>query len=121
PRPACETLGPGMHAFQLQVPTDYAYYDGHFAGYPIMAGAVQLGEVVLPCVRRAHPQLGMLQQVTRLKFTGRIQPGDQICVELVRKGEAASVDFTIKRDATLCAGGTLLFGVPAASDGGSAP
>jgi len=121
PSPELEVLEPGLHVFQLQVPTDYAYYDGHFAGYPIMAGAVQLGEVVLPCVRRAHPQLGMLQQVTRLKFTGRIQPGDQICVELVRKGEAASVDFTIKRDATLCAGGTLLFGLPAANDGGSAP
>jgi hypothetical protein len=98
--------------FELEIPADYAYYDGHFAGYPILAGAVQLSELVLPCVRALLPSLGTLREVQRLKFTGRIQPGQRVAVEITPRADGLSVDFTIKRGASSCAAGTLLFEGP---------
>jgi hypothetical protein len=97
--------------FEVEIPADYAYYDGHFAGYPILAGAVQLSELVLPCVRALQPSLGALREVQRLKFTGRIQPGQRVSVELAPRADGLSVDFSIKRDKSACAAGTLLFEV----------
>lgn len=99
--------------FDVQIPDDYAYYDGHFTGYPILAGAVQLSELVMPCVRALAPSLGPLREVLRLKFTGRIQPGQRVTVELSPRGDGRNVDFTIKREASACAAGTLVFGEPA--------
>lgn len=94
---------------RVEVPLDYGYFDGHFVGYPIMPGAAQLSELVLPCVRRAWPNLGRLTSMTRLKFTGRIQPGDTIDVLVSARASSASVDFALKRAEVLCSAGTLTF------------
>jgi 3-hydroxymyristoyl/3-hydroxydecanoyl-(acyl carrier protein) dehydratase len=94
---------------RVHVPADYAYFDGHFTGYPILAGAAQLAELVLPCVRRARPELIRLTQMSRLKFTGRIQPGETIDVVLNMRPGTATLDFALKRDETLCSAGTLAF------------
>lgn len=91
------------------VPETYGWYEGHFTGYPIMAGAVQLHEVVLPQVRKSRPELGDLKQVTRLKFLDRIKPGDDIRLQLSWKPGASDVEFRIMREATTCAAGRLTF------------
>jgi hypothetical protein len=93
----------------VQLPTDCPYFDGHFPGYPILPGAAQLSELVLPLVRRVRPDLGPLRTMTRLKFSGRIQPGETI--EVVLRGRVADVqlDFTLRRAQALCAAGSLSF------------
>jgi hypothetical protein len=97
------------HRTRVHVPADYGYFDGHFTGYPILAGAAQLGELILPCVRRVDPELKRLTQMSRLKFTGRIQPGETIDVVLSLRPGAATVDFALKRGEALCSAGTLSF------------
>lgn len=104
-----EEAGNRSYRSRVHVPMDYGYYDGHFTGYPILAGAAQLNELVLPCVRRAWPELGALAQMSRLKFTGRIQPGETIDVVLSQRAGSASVDFSLKRGETLCSAGSLSF------------
>ena len=91
------------------VPETYGWYEGHFTGYPIMAGAVQLHEVVLPQVRKSRPELGDLKQITRLKFLDRIKPGDEIRLQLTWTLGSENVEFRIMRAETTCAAGRLTF------------
>jgi 3-hydroxymyristoyl/3-hydroxydecanoyl-(acyl carrier protein) dehydratase len=96
---------------RVHVPADYGYFDGHFTGYPILAGAAQLSELVLPCVRGLLAQRGQIRltNMARLKFTGRIQPGQTIDVVLTMRVGTTTVDFALKRAETLCSAGTLSF------------
>ncbi len=98
------------HHFDLEVPRDYAWYDGHFPGYPVMSGVVQLHEVVLPCVRRAHPELGALQRLSQVKFLGRIRPGDAVEVRL--SGDGDPLRFELRVDDRVCAAGRMYFECP---------
>jgi 3-hydroxymyristoyl/3-hydroxydecanoyl-(acyl carrier protein) dehydratase len=100
------------HRARVHIPADYGYFDGHFPSYPILPGAAQLSELVLPCVRRARPDLARLVQMSRLKFTGRIKPGETIDVVLSARAQAAVVDFSLKRDGMVCSAGSLSFAGP---------
>lgn len=95
--------------FAAHVPENYGWYDGHFPGYPILAGAVQLRDLALRCVRIARPELGAVQRVSRLKFTGRIQPGEDIVVGLSWEPGSRDVDMRITRGTTQCSAGRLTF------------
>ncbi|MEZ4267842.1 MAG: hypothetical protein R3F39_15825 [Myxococcota bacterium] len=100
----------------VQVPADYAYYAGHFPGYPIMAGVVQLHELVMPAIAVARPDLGELRSVTNVKFHKRILPGDTLELRLGWPGDdGLSVDFEIRRADRICAAGRLTYdaGAPA--------
>jgi len=99
----------GKHVTQLTVPEGYVYFAGHFPGYPLLPGAAQLSEMVLPCVRRARPELGRLVRMVRLKFQERIMPGDSIEVVLTFLADPAQLDFSLVRDGALCAAGRLGF------------
>jgi len=101
----------GLHGRRCRtvIPADYPYFKGHFRGYPVMAGVVQLHELVLPCVRRLRPDLGALAGLSGLKFPERIGPGQAVEVLLRWKDEGPSVSFEIRRDALRCALGQLKF------------
>ncbi len=101
--------GRAEHVFHLHVPEDYAYFDGHFPGYPILPGAAQLGELVMPCVRRVRPALGQLSAMSQLKFLGRILPGDEVQVVLAFREAEATVDFTLRCRNAVAATGRLTF------------
>ena len=97
------------HRASAQIPDDYPYFDGHFPGYPILPGAAQLSELIVPLVRRVRPELGRLRAMARLKFSGRIQPGETIDVVLQGRPGDGQLDFTLRRGKTLCAAGSLSF------------
>lgn len=92
------------HHFVIDVPTSYGWFEGHFQGYPVMAAAVQLHELLGPALRSALGE-GWVRQVSRMKFTGRISPGDK--VELRLQGERFSPSFSIWRDGVLCSAGAV--------------
>lgn len=97
------------HRFDAEVPTNYGWYTGHFPGYPILMGAVQLRDLALRCARRARPALGALRAVHKLKFLERICPGDAIAITLDWTPDRPHVDFRITRGETICSAGRLVF------------
>jgi 3-hydroxymyristoyl/3-hydroxydecanoyl-(acyl carrier protein) dehydratase len=94
--------------FQTHVPADFFAFDGHFPGYPVMSGAVQLHELVLPCVAAA---LGTRCEVTGfldMKFLARIAPGDTVHVTLRWGEQRTHAEFEITRDGVRCSAGRVV-------------
>jgi len=101
--------GQSARRFRTHVPERYAFFEGHFTTYPVLAGAVQLHELVLPCVRRVHPDAVTLQKLIGLKFMARSAPGDQV-EGAIRPGRGpGTYHFEITRGDTRCSGGRLAF------------
>ena len=90
----------------VTVPKDSAWFDGHFPGYPVLAGAVQLAELVLPALERHLGHKPRVKAWSALKFLAPIQPGDSIYLEFVRAGEN-SHDFHIQRGDARCTQGRV--------------
>lgn len=105
---AVAPLVAGERRFRTQIPARYAFFAGHFPTYPVLAGAVQLHELVQPCVRAAWPQVGALQQLDGGKFSARIAPGDDIEV-VVRRASDHRFEFSIWRADVRCTWGALTF------------
>jgi acyl-coenzyme A synthetase/AMP-(fatty) acid ligase len=95
-------------AFDVHVPVDLAYFEGHFEGHPILPGVVQLEILVARQVTAAWPELMRVRQITRLRFRAPISPGDDLVLSLERP-EPHRVDFEVRRGATACSSGTLHF------------
>ncbi|MCA9707282.1 MAG: acyl-CoA synthetase [Myxococcales bacterium] len=110
--PAVDPDDPGTFTAAVTVPADYVYFDGHFDTYPILAGVVQLHEVLLPLVGQARPAWGPLRELLRVKFLGRIVPGDQLQVTLRLVDERSTCDFEISRGDQRLSGGQLRFAPP---------
>lgn len=104
-----EKDGTTSFAFPVRVPEDFGWFEGHFDGYPILAGAVQLKELVLPAVERAFPGIGRLRSMSRLKFNGRITPGSALVVRVSRGARPERIVFAIERQDAVCSWGALVF------------
>ena len=63
---------------------------------------VQLHELLLPLIARVRPQLGPLRELQRVKFLGRIVPGDEITVTLRFAGDQPNCDFELTKPGTRC-------------------
>lgn len=100
---------PDMQQFRTSIPANYAFFAGHFMTYPVLAGGVQLQELVLPCVRAANPGIGALQRLDAVKFLARIAPGDEIVVQLRGFATGERVTFEIWCADTRCTSGKLRF------------
>lgn len=92
---------------EVGVPDRYAWFEGHFDGYPVMAAAVQLQQIVAPALGRARPDLGPIRRITRMKFTGRVQPGDSVVAEIHWSGDETTSQFAIRKGTEVCSTGTL--------------
>jgi hypothetical protein len=95
-------------AFDVHVPSDLAYFEGHFPGHPILAGIVQLQVLVAGQVQGTWPELDVVRRVTRLRFRRPIRPGDDLVLTLARPSPER-VDFEVRCGASTCTSGTLHF------------
>ena len=97
----------------VSIPERYGYFEGHFPAYPLLPGAAQLSELVVPFVRAVQPELGRLTRMARLKFQERIVPQDLIAISLTFAPDSAGaergVDFALRRGERVCASGRLWF------------
>ncbi|MBX3464587.1 MAG: hypothetical protein KF830_15570, partial [Planctomycetes bacterium] len=91
--------------FATTVPPDHFGFAGHFPTYPVLSGAVQLHELVLPCLRLAWGQVAPVA-FTDLKFLARIAPGDAVEV-VVRTVGGDRCEFEILRAGTRCSTGRV--------------
>ena len=95
--------------WQTDLPEDYLFYEGHFDGYPVLAGGVQLHELVLPRLRASTRALPALEQLDGVKFLARFVPGETIDLTLRRQADPRKVTFEIRRGETRCTTGRLQF------------
>jgi 3-hydroxyacyl-[acyl-carrier-protein] dehydratase len=90
--------------FRTTVPHDFFGFAGHFPGYPVLSGAVQLHELVLPCLRAAVGTV-TITAFQDLKFLARIAPGDTIELLLRRDEARGTCEFEIVRGTVRCSAG----------------
>ena len=96
-------------SWQTDIPADYLFYEGHFDGYPVLAGGVQLHELVLPRLRASAGALPALEQLDGVKFLARFVPGETIDLTLRRQPDRHKVTFEVRRGDTRCTTGRLQF------------
>ena len=94
--------------FDVLVPRDLAYFEGHFDGAPILAAVVQLEELVVAPARALWPALHGVRQYRKLRFRSPVRPGDELVVRL-RRLAPGEVTFQIARGPEVCSLGTLCF------------
>ena len=94
---------------RVEIPQDYLFYEGHFDGYAVLAGGVQLHELVLPQLRALVGELPTLQKLDNVKFLARFVPGDVLELTLERQQDARRATFVIQRGETRCTTGRLHF------------
>jgi 3-hydroxymyristoyl/3-hydroxydecanoyl-(acyl carrier protein) dehydratase len=88
------TTEDGRRLFRTRLPERYVFFEGHFPAHPILAGATQLTELVLPCARRLGA-LGPVRGVGQVKFMSRLAPGDDVEVGLDPPRRAPDGSLTV--------------------------
>lgn len=91
----------------VRIPENYAWYDGHFDGYPVLAGAVQIKMLLMPTLALVFPELGAIERLSRLRWNERILPGDALTLSLERREADALLRFEITRGDETCTSGRL--------------
>jgi 3-hydroxymyristoyl/3-hydroxydecanoyl-(acyl carrier protein) dehydratase len=92
--------------FDVHVPPNLLYFDGHFDTDPILAGVVQLEVLVARQIASMWPELGPIQRITRLRFRRPIRPGEDLRLT-VERPSPDRVDFEIHVGDRSCSSGTL--------------
>jgi len=104
-----DAAGGETRTFEVTVPPDLFYFQGHFPARPVLAGVVQLHTLVLRQVLRSWPELPAPRKLLRLKFKRIIAPGARLTLRLVRPAGEQRVSFEIESGKVGCASGTLVF------------
>ncbi len=89
----------------IHVPSDSAWFDGHFPGEPILPGVAQIG-MVLDVIRKARKQDLKITGVRRVRFKRIIRPNDQLkIIAAPLKKEIGAYSFRILiQDDPACSG-----------------
>jgi acyl-CoA synthetase (AMP-forming)/AMP-acid ligase II/3-hydroxymyristoyl/3-hydroxydecanoyl-(acyl carrier protein) dehydratase len=74
--------GRAVIEYRMRLEPDHPWFHGHFPGWPILAGVIQLQELVLRPAELAWPELAAPHLLERLKFSSPVEPGDELSVSL---------------------------------------
>jgi len=105
---------PERRTVALTIPPDWRFFRGHFDDFPILAGVVQLREIVMRELHAFWPEHRHLRRLSGLKFRKPIGPGDALELTLVRT-PPGKVAFELRRGTAVATSGTLEF-LPARED-----
>ena len=97
----------------LVIPADLAYFAGHFDGFPILPGVVQLHWSLL--LARRHLPLGAGTPATiQVKFRKPIRPGARLVLTLAQEmtGAGEQLAFEYRGDGEPHASGRILLSGP---------
>ncbi|MBI2380639.1 MAG: hypothetical protein HYV16_07790 [Gammaproteobacteria bacterium] len=86
----------GLNAsFRLRIPADSPYFQGHYAGFPILPGVVQIGWAE-QLGRRLFPLPPRFVALEALKFQELIRPGYEVELSLAFKPEKGKLEFAYR-------------------------
>jgi 3-hydroxymyristoyl/3-hydroxydecanoyl-(acyl carrier protein) dehydratase len=95
------------HSYRTTLSPESLYFEGHFDEFRLLPAVAQLSCIVMPLVRREHPDLGRVHKLKRARFRRPLEPNATITVTLSRTD--LRVQFEIKLEDTVAASGTLEF------------
>lgn len=75
-----EEVAPGVLEAAFQFGEDFAGFDGHFPGNPLVPGVAQIMAVALTVSPGGDHGV---REIRRAKFTGMVRPGDTMLVRAV--------------------------------------
>ncbi|QGM79968.1 hypothetical protein [Otariodibacter oris] len=91
-----------------KVPIDLTFFKGHFAGFPLVPGVIELQWVNDQITECLGVQKTILR-VDNLKFQKFLRPNDDIELHLTWQPENNRVIFQLKTDNEMCSSGRILF------------
>jgi len=93
----------------LQVRPDLIYFAGHFPGFPILPGVVQI-DWAARFAQSYFPDLPALRELANIKFTAPVGPGAMLRLSLVRDAAQQRVQFVYRMQDQNCATGRFVYG-----------
>jgi hypothetical protein len=95
--------------FDVEVPADSRYFEGHFDGEPVLPGVAQLA-LVLQLYRGVTADYVELREASVLRFRRRILPGDRLQATISRPDERGRSRFALRRGADAVSKGIVAWG-----------
>ncbi|MBO7166119.1 MAG: AMP-binding protein [Kiritimatiellae bacterium] len=87
-------------------PSDMPCFKGHFNGYPVLAGVVQVG-VANNIAQQFFKCSSPMKTLKKIKFTGVITPGKKIAFSLTQKSQ--DFTFSYSKGESQCSSGILSY------------
>lgn len=98
----------------IAVPSDGAYFEGHFPGRPILPGVAEIALALETLAQETRGDMA-LRGIAYTRLRQIVVPGDRL--ELVaRSGDGGRLRIDLKRAGVLVANGEFLLGVPEMAD-----
>jgi 3-hydroxymyristoyl/3-hydroxydecanoyl-(acyl carrier protein) dehydratase len=94
-------------SFQLRIPADLIHFRGHFPGFPLLPGVVQVDWAIL-LARRCFDLPGNFQRLSALKFMRVLQPGAEVTL-LLEQHAAGELRFRYQEHGQVCSSGRIFF------------
>ena len=86
--------------FEIEVPAESPYFEGHFSGAPVLPGVAQLA-LLLQLYRLATGTLVEFRDVSMLRFRGKILPGDLLQATISEPDTTGHSRFLLRRQAEI--------------------
>jgi 3-hydroxymyristoyl/3-hydroxydecanoyl-(acyl carrier protein) dehydratase len=93
---------------QLKIPTEVAYFEGHFPDCPLLPGVVQVGWAI-ELGRQQLAVQGTFRSLSVVKFMRVIRPDEAVSLTLEYASDKRQLDFVYELDGRTCSSGTALF------------
>ena len=98
--------------YELHVPRSLVHFRGHFDGFPILPGVVQVDWAVRLASANIS-ELRAVESIEHLKFTAPVSPGTTMRLTLSHEIERRRVQFKYRVGEHTCASGAIVYGEPA--------
>lgn len=95
----------------FHVPSDFAWFDGHFPGHPILPGIAQL-RLAIKCGRTLLGHSGQPRAIYQLKFKAPIRPDHVVALNLQRLDGGGTVLFSYRSASGEHSSGRLAYAAP---------
>jgi 3-hydroxymyristoyl/3-hydroxydecanoyl-(acyl carrier protein) dehydratase len=95
----------------LEIQAELVCFRGHFPGFPILPGVVQL-DWAIHFAREHGVACAPAARVFQVKFRSFIRPWDGVTLELRQESQKGQVTFEYRRETVVCSSGRLYMDDP---------